>query len=53
MVAILKIYFMPPPFSMGVGGHIVSPLSVCTSVRPVRDTFGFRAISFERIGVLD
>ena len=53
---------MPPPFSMGVGGvggragHIVSPLSVRTSVRPVRPvrkTFGFRAISFERIGVLD
>ena len=42
-----------------VGGHIVSPLSkstyVCPSrpVRPVRNTFGFRAISFERIGVLD
>ena len=49
--------FMPPPFSMG--GHIVSPLSVRTSVpsvhplRPVRNTFGFRVISFERIGVLD
>ena len=49
---------MPPPFSMG-GGHIVSPLSVHTSVssvlsvRPVRNTFGFRAISFERIGILD
>ena len=49
---------MPPPFPMG--GHIVSLLSVCTSVRrsspsirPVRNTFGFRAISFERIGVLD
>ena len=34
-------------------GHIVSPLSVRTSVRPVRNTFGFRAISFGRIGVLD
>ena len=35
---------------------IVSLLSVRTSipsVRPVRNTFGFRAISFERIGVLD
>ena len=45
---------------MGGGGgggegweHIVSPLSVHTSVRPIRNTFGFRAISFERIGVLD
>ena len=37
-------------------GHIVSPLSVRTSVpfvRSVRNTNGFRAISFERIGVLD
>ena len=45
---------MPPPFSMW--GHIVSLLSVCTSVRPIRpirNTFGFRAISFEKIGVLD
>ena len=44
-------YFYVPPFSMGA--HIVSPLSVRTSVRPVRNTFGFQAISFERIGVLD
>ena len=49
---VLKIFFMPPPFSMGeVGVHIVSPLSVHTSVPSV--TLGFRAISFERIGVLD
>ena len=27
-------FFMPRPFSMG--GHIVSPLSVCTSVPSVR-----------------
>ena len=36
--------------------HIVSPLSVrmsVPSVRPVRNTNGFRAISFEKIGVLD
>ena len=41
---------------MGGGGHIVSPLSVrrsVLSIRPVCNTFGFRAISFERIGVLD
>ena len=31
------------------GGHIASPLSV----RPVRRKNGFRAISFENIGVLD
>ena len=36
--------FMPPPFLMG--GHIVSPLSVCTKN-------GFQAISLEYIGVLD
>ena len=44
---------MPPPFIMGGGGggHIVSPLSV--RVRPVRTKNGFRAISFENIGVLD
>ena len=50
------------------GGHIVSPLSVRpyvhmyvqtyvrtsrTYVRPVRTKNGFRAISFENIGVLD
>ena len=37
------------------GGHIVSPLSVHTyvPVSPVHNTFGFRVISFERIGVLD
>ena len=48
----LVCFIMPPPFSMGV--HIVSPLSVRTSVpsvRPVHNTFGFRAISFERISV--
>ena len=58
---------MPPPFIMG--GHIVSPLSVRpyvrthihtyirtyvrTYIRPVRTKNGFRAISFENIGVLD
>ena len=48
---------MPPPFIMGGGGHIVSPLSVRTYVRtyirPVRTKNSFRAISFENIGVLD
>ena len=58
-----------PPFSMrelwgggggvGGGGHIVSPLSIRTyvrpvrPVRPVRNTNGFRAISFEKISVFD
>ena len=41
---------MPPPFLMGAGGHIVSPLSVRPSC-PVCNTNGFHAISFERIGV--
>ena len=48
---------MPPPFIMG-GGHIASPLSVRTYVRTYIRTSrtyenGFRAISFENIGVLD
>ena len=49
-------FVMPPPFIMG-GGHIASPLSVRPYVRPyirpVRTKNGFRAISFEYIGVLD
>ena len=56
-VVLLFFFFMPPSFSMGVcvwgggggGEHIVSPLSV----RPVRNTNGFRGISFDKIGVLD
>ena len=36
-----------------MGGHIASPLSVRTYIRPVRTKNGFRAISFEYIGVLD
>ena len=44
---------MPPPFIIGGGGHIASPLSVHLYVRPVRTKNGFRAISFEYIGVLD
>ena len=49
---------MPPPFIVGGGGgQIASPLSVCPSVctyvHPVRTKNGFRAISFEYIGVLD
>ena len=57
---------MPLPFSVEAGGgggvHIVSPLSICMpvpsvlpihTVRPVRNTNRFRAISFEKIGVLD
>ena len=47
------IFYAPAIFN---GGPIVSPLSVRTSVpsvRPVRNTNCFRAISFERIGVLD
>ena len=31
----------------------VRPVHPSRSVRPVRNTFGFSAISFERIGVLD
>ena len=47
-------FFMPPPFVMGGGGHIASPLSVRPSVRTyVRTKKGFQAISFEYIGALD
>ena len=48
-------FLCPPPFIMG--GHIASPLSVHTYVHsyvhPVCTKNGFRAISFEYIGVLD
>ena len=49
---------MPPPFIMGGGGHIASPLSVHPYVRIYVHTSrmyenGFRVISFENIGVLD
>ena len=53
-------FFMPPPFSMAraysitavcMYVHLVSP-SV-RPIHPVRNTDGFCAISFERIGVLD
>ena len=50
------IFFMPPLFIMG-GGAAYSITLVRTSVRPyvhpVRTKNGFRAISFENIGVLD
>ena len=46
---------MPPPFIMGGGAYSITLVrtSVCTYVRPVRTKNGFRAISFESIGVLD
>ena len=53
MTSLGQILFMPPPFIMGGGGHIASPLSIHTYVRPIRTKNGFRGISFENIGVLD
>ena len=44
---------MPPPFIMGGGGHIASPLSIRITSRPIHMKNGFQAISFEYIGVLD
>ena len=46
---------MLPPISMGGGAYSITAVRpyVRPSVRPVCNTFGFRAISFERIGVLD
>ena len=43
--------YAPAIFSEGGGAYSIT--AVRKSVRPVRNTFGFRAISFERIGVLD
>ena len=47
--------FMPPPFIMGGGAYSITLVrtSVRPYVRPVRTKNGFRAISFENIGVLD
>ena len=50
---------MPPPFIMGGGAYSITLVRtsvrtyVRTYVRPVRTKNGFRAISFEYIGVLD
>ena len=50
---------MPPPFIMGGGAYSITlvrtyvHMYVRTYVRPVRTKNGFRAISFENIGVLD
>ena len=44
--------YAPAIFNRG-GGGAYSITAVRTYVRPVRNTFGFRAISFERISVLD
>ena len=41
---------MPLPFSMGWGGAYSTYVR---PVRPIRNTNGLRAISFEEIGVLD
>ena len=49
-------FLCPRHFQWGRGVHIVSSVSVHTSIlsiRPVRNTNGFRAISFETIVVLD
>ena len=45
--------FMPSSIFNEVGVHIVSPLSICTSVLSVRNKSGFRSIYFEKISVLD
>ena len=50
-MVLLFVFFMPPPFSVGGEGHIVSPLSVPQPVRPYKN--GFRSLSFEKISVLD
>ena len=44
---------MPPPFSMGGAYSITTVRTYVRPVRPIRNTNGFRAIFFERIGVLD
>ena len=42
---------MPPPAIFNGGAYSIT--AVRTYVRPLRNTNGFRAISFEKIGVLD
>ena len=44
-----NVYYAPAIFN----GGAYSTTAVRMYIRPVRNTFGFRAISFERIGVLD
>ena len=44
------LHYTPAIF---IWGHIVSPLSVCPSGRPMCMKNGFRPISFEKISVLD
>ena len=49
-------FLCPRHFQWGVGWGAYSITTVrryVCPVRPVRNTFGFRVISFERIGVLD
>ena len=43
---------MPPPFIMG-GGYSITLVRMSRRSSPVRTKNGFRAISFEDIGVLD
>ena len=46
--------FMPPPFIMGGGGaYNITLVRTTRTSCPVRTKNGFRAISFENIGVLD
>ena len=53
------VCYAPAIFSVGGGGGgggrggAYSITTVCTYVRPVHNTNGFRAISFEKIGILD
>ena len=62
LIALDNALFMPPPFSVGWGGHIVSRLSVHPSVHmkngfhsisSVHMKNGFHSISSEKISVLD
>ena len=51
-----SLFFCTPAIfnvARGGGGSAYSITAVRTYVRPVRNTNGFRAISFEKIGVLD
>ena len=51
---IVVCHFYAPAILMGLGGgHTASPLTVCLYVTYVCTKTGFRAISFETIGILD
>ena len=52
MCEVVKSFYVPAIFNGGPYS-VTSVRTYVHPVHPIRNTFGFRAISFERIGVLD